>query len=336
MSHEPENPNSWHKVYQWLRSQSQKEVDKDARNLKEHLDNIKNERTKHTAKQVELNVVKLPGSMKANLPVIKLPKNSAFFDKDRSSTNIKPEIREWEKHGGFIPPNHRLQKHKEPASVKAKSKIAQFRKDALAHCHFHEKQQRSRVIASRDVKVRPPPTKTTITAPPAAMVHEYRNRAPPQPIDPTIEPPATFNPRKRRIEHMDSHSPETSIIEQREKRLKALSGPPRTSKASHSGAIACLQDSATSKPQRLQDQVSNSPSNHGRSPSSRISQTPATTTFSSPSRPSSRSNLAAVSTTSKAGTSSAASKMIRPPMRQKAKPQVNPLMPAKQNKLAQQ
>lgn len=315
MLHEPKNPKNWYKVYQRLRSQSQKEEDEAARNLKAKLDNIKNEQSKHTAKQVELNVVKLPESMKAHLPVIRLPRTSQFFNKP----NLYPK------------PENRFQTSKEPTNVKAKSKIAQFRKDALAHGHFPK--QQNGIVSSRDMQIRPRPTKTTVTVAPAAMLHEYRNRAPPKPFDPMTETTTPSNPRKRRIEHTESISPEKSLTEQREKRLKALTGPPCTDKSSPTGIIASVQNSEPSTTCSRQDQVSKSPSKSKGGPSMQTSHPLGPNSPSSLIRQSTRPGLTPGSTIPREKLSSPMGRIIRPPRPRKPEFQASPLVAPKPNRL---
>ena len=217
--HEPKNPTSWYKVYRKLLKESKKEVDQDAQLLKATLDGIKSKQAQKTAKKVELNVVKLPNGMKPSGDVIKLPRNSTFFAKEQNTKDLKPEYTQWERKHGRIDGEflHPKLKAGDVGKVGPKSKMSQFRKEAMAMSRFPRKEPTS-IIQGRDTTRKP--VLAQVAAPPA-LLREYQKPASPKPIDPTIQAPAVFNPRKRRIEH--GEEPEAvDALEKKEKRLRAL------------------------------------------------------------------------------------------------------------------
>ena len=222
--HEPKNPKNWYKVYRKLLKESKKEVDQDALLLKASMDDIKLKQAQNKAKKVELNVVKPPKGLDSTAEIIKLPRNSTFFAREQNTKDLKPEYVQWEREHGPIGGQFQHPRLKAVEKAKSvpiiKSKISQFRREAKAMSRF-PKMEQSR--ASTVVDPKPNPAATRVAIPPA-MLREYQKPVNPSPVDPTVKPPTTFNPKKRRIEHAESNH-HSDDLERREKRLKALTSP---------------------------------------------------------------------------------------------------------------
>ena len=222
--HQPMNPKNWYKVYRKLLKESKKEVDQDALLLKATLDDIKSKQAEHKAKKVELNVVKPPKGLNSTAEVIKLPRNSTFFAREQNTKDLKPEYVQWEREHGPIGGQFQHPRLKAAEKSKAvpivKSKISQFRKDAKAMSRFPRIEQ-NRVSTVSDTQPKSAATRVAISP---AMLREYQKPVNPSPVDPTVKPPTTFNPKKRRIEHVGS-SEDPGDLERREKRLRALTNP---------------------------------------------------------------------------------------------------------------
>ncbi|MCJ1450838.1 hypothetical protein MMC28_001172 [Mycoblastus sanguinarius] len=307
--HEPKNPQNWFKVYQKLYSQGQKEIDKDAELLKRELDGIKKEQAKHIAKQVELNIVKVPEGMKSRGPPISLPRNSHFHDKNIFN------------HEAQHAPRRRVQSVRDPNSGRVtltpKGKLEKFRKEAKAMGHF-QKPGRPGTIRPQDMTLRPASTNKTIV-PPRRLIEEHRKPAASQPLDPTVKPSTIFAPRKRRIEHDDLPASGASTTEEREKRLKAFTNT--------SNATEQVSTSSSTPPPHKKERVQSiedEPSQSSIPP----------TKSSSPPRPMMRLSPAPGMRVPRANTSSPnSSGGSRPPMKLKPKAPVDVFMPAKRRRL---
>ncbi|KAL9099659.1 MAG: hypothetical protein Q9163_004872 [Psora crenata] len=324
--HEPKNPMSWYKVYRKLLKESKMEVDQDAQLLKATLDGIKSKQARNTAKQVELNVVKLPNGMRPSGDVIKLPRNSTFFTKEQNTRDLKPEYTQWERKHGRIEGASLHSKLKPADMVKnaSKSKMAQFRKEAMAMSHFPRKEPPG-VISSREMKTKPSIAK--VAAPPA-LLQEYQKPSSSKPIDPTMQPAAAFNPKKRRIEHSEG-SEAADSLEQRETRLKAFTKPSGDSRPS-------ALKTPFIRPPRIPRQSSGQTSSEL---VSRENVSPATSHVALDSHsssllpPSVSPGPASSAPVSRAATSSPAGNISRPTARLKAKAPVNPFMPVKRQRV---
>ena len=204
---EPANPKSWYKCYQKLYKAGQKEIDADAALLKATMDGIKSKQAEHKAQQVELRGVKVPSDLKKNIPTIALPKGSSVY---RGMGHAREYSRD--------------PITKTPA--KAVSTLAKIRRETAAQSHFTAAKQLQRgIIAPRDMRMKALPTKTTIKTAPKALIEAHQKARIPEPIDPTIQPSPVFNPKKRRIEHVEGTDTGTPSREAQEKRLRALTNP---------------------------------------------------------------------------------------------------------------
>ncbi|KAL9127570.1 MAG: hypothetical protein Q9217_003587 [Psora testacea] len=326
-AHEPKNPSNYYKVYRKLLKESKKEVDQDAQLLKATLDGIKSKQAQNTAKQVELNVVKLPNGIKPSGDVIKLPRNSKFFVKEQNTKDIKPEYTQWERKHGPIEGAFLHPKLKGGDTTKAtpKTKMAQFRKEAVAMSRFPRKDHPG-IISAKEMKTKPSIAK--VAAPPT-LLQEYQKPAAPKPIDPTIQPAGAFNPRKRRIEHVESPEAAESL-EQREQRLRALTTPLSDAKPSTSV-------SSFIRPPRIHrppsDWTFSNADAEKKAPSPPTTYPESNTSLSTPSRQSASCDLAPSSPECSAKTSSPNGNIPRPTARLKAKAPVNPFMPVKRQRV---
>ena len=201
---EPANPKSWYKCYQKLYRAGQNEIDADTAALKATMDEIKNNKAKNTAQQVELRGVKVPNDLKKNIPIISLPKGSGVYRamRHRGEYSHSPAVKG--------PP-------------KVLSTLAKIRKETAAQSHFTAAKQLQRGITStKGVRTPALPTKTTIVKAPRSFIEAHQKAKIAEPLDPTIKPAPVFNPKKRRIEHVETTDQDSSAREAREKRLKAL------------------------------------------------------------------------------------------------------------------
>ena len=223
---EPSNPMSWYKVYLKLQKESQKQVDKDAEQLKATLDSIKNKQAQNTAKQVELRGVKLAPGMVNHGPQIQLPRNSSFFHKERPK-HLDNGILQYERDNGGVPSDRQHQREtrrKAPEPVSKTSKlIAKFKKDTLANGRF-AMQQRPGIVPARDMRVKPTPTKASMLAAPqanrvSALAAQSFTK---EPVSPQSLPSITN--KKRKIDDAELDAAPGSATEMREKRVKALQG----------------------------------------------------------------------------------------------------------------
>ncbi len=219
---EPKNPQNWFKLYEKLFSESNEQIDKDAKLLEATMKGISYERSKHKLKQVELDTVKLAGDMKRSGPTISLNTNVKFID--RGTLHDKaPSKREIKIARGELDPNA-------PRRTAApKGKLDQFRKDARAIPRFQNHPKKATgVITAREMAMKQNPVTTRIVRAPRGMIEDHRQASIAKPFDPSKQQPQVINPKKRKIEHdVDQRSAE-KITEEREKRLKTFTNPSST------------------------------------------------------------------------------------------------------------
>jgi len=224
--HEPANPQNWYKCYKKLVRESRKEIDKDAALLKATIEGINNEKAKHKLKRVDLDFVKLPEGVKRDAQIIHLPNKIRFIDRGAQHGPV-PSQKQMKINRGEVDYNA------PPRIIEPKGKLDQFKKEAKAMGHFqHQKLKRpTGIITARETALRQKLTATTIVNAPRALIEEHRAASVPKPIDPTTRATAVVTPNKRRIEHNVDERPESSIIEEREKRLTAFTNPSSALKA---------------------------------------------------------------------------------------------------------
>ena len=240
---EPSNPKSWYKCYLKLYKAGQHEIDADAAMLKATMDGIKTKQEKNKAQLVEIRGVKVPADLKKNYPTIAPPKGSAVY---RGMGRAREYSRE-------------------PA--KAVSTLAKIRKETAAQSHFTvAKRSQPGIFTRRDMTTKAIPTKTTIIRAPKALIEEHQKAKISEPIDPTIQPAAVFNPKKRRIEHVEPAEPDPTSRDAREKRLKALTQSSGARSISSSTADSTVkantpprEDSTTAVSHRKELAKANSP-----------------------------------------------------------------------------
>ena len=298
---EPANPKSWYKCYLKLSKAAQKEIDADAALLKATMDGIKNKQAQNTAQQVELRGVKVPTGLRRNLPQIALPQSSSIY---REMGHKKEYSREPVEKG---PP-------------KAVSTLAKIRRETVAQRHFAGANKLQRGIIA--------PVKTIpVVAAPRQLVEQHQKAKIPEPIDPMLQSAAVFNPRKRRIEHVDTAD---AGREAREKRLKAFTNPSNATPAPISSNITPNKATTAFLPLPKADFSVRQALSKLHSPQRSSSQSRTAPNASSPARPSSRTGGTPGSTVSRANTSSP---QIRPPMRIN-RPPANPLMAPKRRPIS--
>ena len=218
--HRPANPNSWFKVYKKLVRESQTQINKDAELLKKTMDGIYNERSKHKLKQVELDIVKLPGGMKRAGPTISLNQTVRFIDRGTQHGHA-PSQKQLKIERGEMDPNAPRK-----TAPPIRGVLDKLRRDARATPFYQSLPQKpTGIITAQEMARRKKPTASTIVKAPRGMIEEHRQASIAKPLDPTIQPTPVFNPRKRRIEHDDDEPPADTILQEREKRLKTFTTP---------------------------------------------------------------------------------------------------------------
>ena len=166
--------------------------------------------SKHRTKpsKLELRGVKVPSGLKKNIPTIALPKGSSVY---RGMGYAREYSREPIEKG---PP-------------KVVSTLAKIRRETAAQSHFTAATKLQRgTISPREMRLKAMPTQSTIVKAPRQLVEQHQKALIAEPIDPSVQPSAAFNPKKRRIEHVEAErSPESLQQEAREKRLRSLTNP---------------------------------------------------------------------------------------------------------------
>lgn len=293
---EPSNPKNWFKCYQKLFKAGQQEIDADAALLKATMDGIKDKQAQNKAQQVELRGVKVPSGLKKNIPTIALPKASSVY---RGMGHAREYNREPIEKG---PP-------------KVVSTMAKIRRETAAQSHFTAATKLQRgTIPPREMRLKATPTKSTIVKAPRQLVEQHQKARISEPIDPSVQPSAAFNPKKRRIEHVEAEtSPESLQQEAREKRLRSLTNPSRVGNSLSSTISPTTKASATPDSTSKTDvsdrqRLAESNQLHPKATEAH----PATTKLMSPATPGPIPRIRSRSPLSRAGTSSP---QIRPPMR---------------------
>lgn len=224
--HEPTNPQNWYKSYKKLVKESEKEIGKDAALLKATIDGINNEKAKHKLKRVDLDFVELPGSVKRDAQIIRLPNKIRFIDRG-AQHNRAPSQRQIKINRGELNPNAPRR------VIEPKGKLDQFRRQAKAMGHFqHQSPKRpTGIITAREMALKQKPTATTIVKAPRVLIEEHRAALAPRPIDLTARTMPLIAQGKRKIEHDIDERPGISTTEEREERLKVFTDPGSTSNA---------------------------------------------------------------------------------------------------------
>lgn len=282
--HEPENPRDWYQLYQNLQAESQMEVEADATNLRDTLLGITSERLKHQSKHVHPSTVPpLPkmGAMK----LIKTPRKKKIVFVD----------------------------HRPKLSFNAGSKTKVLTARGVMDKARREAKEQSLFYSGRSVLAVPTHklkgSKSQIQTAPKGLVddhqHQHRFQSRPEPIDPTVKPPPIFAPKRKREEPAESSAPYLMSLEEKERRLKALTTSRKDTAAASSPAAQSRSDSNSSTAPRVI------------------------------SHPQKTSILSSATPTSKVTRSQqlppANPRRVPPPTRTKAP--VNPFMPAKRRKL---
>lgn len=225
----PKDNFSWYQTYQKLLAQSQKELQYDTALLHSALTGIKNERANHQSRQVhESTVPKLPkmGGMKLvrnpRKKKVVVPTSTLTFGLgSRTKTSTGRGV------------------------------IDKARREAKQHSLFSHK---SSVLATPTHELKN--YATQITTAPRGLVYEYRNPAAPSPFDPTIKAQPVFMPPKKRKREEDavSSAPSPMSLEERERRLRALTNPNSTKSTARDTTPAA--DNASLSPQHGSPQSS--------------------------------------------------------------------------------
>ncbi|MCJ1471260.1 hypothetical protein MMC07_009908 [Pseudocyphellaria aurata] len=222
--HEPENPRDWYQVYQNLQAESQMEVEADAANLRDTLLCINSERLKHQSKHVHPSTVPpLPkmGAMK----LIKTPRKKKIVFVD----------------------------HRPKLSFNAGSKTKVLTGRGVLEKARREAKEQSfygsgSILAVPTHKLKA--SKSQIQTAPKGLVVDYQHQRRlldnPEPIDPTVRPPPIFAPKRKREEPAKSAASGPMSLEEKERRLKALTTRGKDTTAASSPAAQPRSDSKSS------------------------------------------------------------------------------------------
>lgn len=278
--HEPEDPRDWHKVYQSLQAESQMEVEADATALRDTLQGISSERLKHQSRQVAASTVPpLPkmGAMK----LIKTPRKKKIVFVD----------------------------HRPKLSFNAGSKTKILTGRGVVDKARREAKEQS-LFGCRSVLAVPTHklnvSSSQVQRAPKGLVFDYQYPAAPKPLDPTVKPTPIFAPKRKREEPIKSMASCQMSLEEKERRLKALTNP---RKDTTTAALPATQPRSDFK-------SSTAPPTTSRTQNTSISSS------TTPSNTVARSQLLP----------KAVVRRVPPPTR--TKPPVNPFMPIKRRKLS--
>lgn len=307
--YEPRNPKKWYKAYRQLRLESQREIERDAEELKATMDRIKEDQAKHKAEQVELNIVKVPEGMKSNGRIIKLSRTPRFYDK------------------GVNPPPGERQRQKADAgrtTLNNKGKLFQIRKEAKAMGHFQKNLGRPGIDTPRDTRLQPATVKRTPVTAPRGLIEEHRKPAAPIPIDPSVRVLPIFAPKRKRVEYEDAPESKGLSAEEKEKRLKVFTNPSSINKSLQTAKEPTTPTSYSPTSTAL-------PTTNMTEPTFSSSPMPKIKVTSSSSPPAK--SIAPVLQIPRPKTSSPINGAARPPMQLKKKAPVDVFMPSKRRRI---
>ncbi|KAL6714590.1 hypothetical protein ACLMJK_008015 [Lecanora helva] len=322
--HQPADPKNWYKVYQKLLRESQKDIQRDAELLKATIDGINQEKSKHRIHRVELDRVKVADDMKKCGPTIRMPSSVKFIDRWDLHDSVPPTQKQLKIERGELDPNAPKR------SARPKSKLDHIRNN-VAHMPRFQNQPKpaTGIIRASEMASKQVPAKATVLRAPRAMIEEHRKAAAPQPLDRSIQPAPVFNPKKRKIEHVEGP---VDALAEREKRLKAFTNPPSSATAtptiktprSRPSALgtSSLPSSSTShnaQPHQSRSPSSSSPQSQSTPDSSPPQQTQATPDTSPPLKPANKDPSEQESQLPRAGTASPTNGSTLPPKIMKRK-----------------
>ena len=220
--HEPKNPKNWYKVYRKLRLESQNEVDADAELLKAKMEGIKNEKAKHTSKIVDPRTVpKLPrmGGMRVEGGRSKSgPSTSGNLSSLRFTSGSKTKV------------------------LTGSGVIAKVRREGKEMSLFSSKNSH---LTTPTHKLSDKATQ--IRKVPQGLVEDHRRSAAPLPTNPSSKSTTIFAPR-RRYTSDETSSSRGLTFEDRETRLRALTGCISSTEKTLTATTRPKSISATSPP----------------------------------------------------------------------------------------
>ena len=227
--HEPDDPRDWYQVYKNLQAESQMEVEADAAALRDTLQDISSERRRHQSRQVAASTVPpLPkmGAMK----LIKTPRK-----KKAVSVSHRPNLC--------------FNAGSKTKVLTGKGVVDKARREAKEQSLFRCRS----ILAVPTHKLND--SASQIQKAPKGLLYDYQHPAAPKPLDPTMKPTPIFAPKRKREEPTKPAASGQMSLEEKERRLKALTTPkketapaPSPAKKPHS-ANPSTAPSATSSPQ---------------------------------------------------------------------------------------
>ena len=229
--YEPEDPRDWHRVYQNLQAESQMEVEADAAALRDTLLGITSERLKHQSRQVAASTVPpLPkmGAMK----LIKTPRKLTKVVVDRRPTKLT------------------FSAGSKTKVLTGKGVLDKARREAKEQSRFGYRS----ILAVPTHKLNN--SASRVQRAPKALVFDYQHPTAPKPLDPTVKPPPIFAPKRKREEPTKSAASSQMSLEEKERRLKALTTTRKDTTPARSPATQARSDfnSSTAPPTKSRTQ----------------------------------------------------------------------------------
>lgn len=249
MNHTPRDKYSYYETYQSLLVQSQREIEDDAALLRLTMTGIKNERANHQSRQVhESTVPKLPkmGGMK-------------YVRTPRKPKKVAPP-----------PAVLSFGSGSRTKTLTGKGVIDRARREAKQHSLLIHK---TSVLATPTHKLQN--YASQVKTAPRGLVYDYQKPAVSAPIDPTIKPAPVFSPPKRkRVESVMPVAPSPMSLEEKERRLKALTNPKSTKSATSAddlptnGTLSPTTSSSSKNPSPVSKKLATVP--HPLAPAPRV------------------------------------------------------------------
>ncbi|KAL8860433.1 MAG: hypothetical protein Q9178_003092 [Gyalolechia marmorata] len=217
----PNDPKNWWKVYRKMLKDHQKEVEEDAIKLKNAYNGIREGK-------------KPPPPIMAGVPHIpKLGGMKYAHAMDYNKCYVKRRVRK-------VAPVTNVQRFGATSKkeLTGKGVMAKVRREAM------EQSQRQKVMSTPTHRLNG--LTSQILVPPRHMVEQHRKPPAPQPLDSHIPKPASIGPPSNKFGNNDrQRERDVGVIEERERRLRALTNPASTMKSGTSATLATSKEAPT-------------------------------------------------------------------------------------------
>ncbi|KAL8941679.1 MAG: hypothetical protein Q9216_002092 [Gyalolechia sp. 2 TL-2023] len=232
----PKNPRLWWKVYRKMHREHEIEVEKDTEQLKAAFSGIKSAKDKRQIliKDGVPHIPKLDGMQYAHCADY----NKAEYKRKKKISTKRPTI--------TTTSVLKFDAGSKTKVLTGKGVLDKARREARDMDRF--KAQSPLSVPTHKLSS----GATQVREAPKYLVEEFRKPPPPKPYDPTVPKPTLFVPPKRRVEKKDAHrSSGIATIEERERRLRALTNPStanKTTTTTPSSMASMTPRSSTKKP----------------------------------------------------------------------------------------